>query len=851
MDSMKINKLRDGRMPRRQKYDVHIKNALPAARRRFGAAAKKITGAASREDGAALLMVLTIIFVMSTLGGVALLATLTNLKMSAKYAGWTGEYYALDKTAEAKLGLLDGRLSEAEGYAYEYMRTQSYLIGEDAPAITGDSATDVNKTAQDFIYNTWYAEVYEPSFASSGAGGVEVLDEDRYNSLFIRFSGEIYRRLYYYFSYLLIARDVKNGVFDSIELTPMMAGFAGMRENYAYDPDGMTVVLEVTDGKEAYAKHVTLSVRVIAPIYGYETRTEDIPFTANPIWTSALTARGSIRFENGANPGETSVANPGDNSGASPGAGARAARVYGDVSAIDINEFYFDQNEWASVEGNEYGIASAGAAVEIYGNVYTRGDFHVTGDGGSITVRRYPDGFDAGYRNGLFGNTLYFDTSPVPVMIQRYTQPEDGAWNRNFIPFFYRDHLGGNVYCNNLSVEKNVRDASIAIENGPLPDGGRDGGRDGFTGVVWTFDNVNNKGLNSRISIDGNLIGINSDAVFNDYTSSSAVINTNYENSSIELSGAVIMPGTAYLKFDGVNGITDENAYFETAESITATNTAILNAYMEKPSFDPGTLYYYNRFVLNTERGISNVFLVHYESIGDKARHLINQLAGRAPDTGIVIGDSLEGYTRGVAFAEDGSGNKRMFGPPGFGEIENYREIINYADNYLAYSEIKDSLITAFKQKTESFGSASRKFGDFVNLTAVLDPYGRLYPELEDSITFFTGDSTLELDGDSGGIVYCATGMDGSLPVLTITGNGAFRGTIICEGDIVIKGTPTITYDEKLISKILLYHPEIRDFFSPGEIGETGYVRVTGVAQGIKKLAKERYAVLDWKEWQE
>ena len=815
----------------------------------------KLIKEASREDGAALIMVLTIIFVMSALGGIAMLSTLTNLKMSAKYAGWTEEYYTLDRAAEDRLSLLDGRLSEAEGYANEYMRTQSYMIGEGAPVITGDRATDINIAAQEFIYNTWLSQVYEPSFITADAnGGVEILDEERYNGLFTRFSVEIYRRLYCYFSYLLIARDMKNGIFENMRLSPMMIGFAGMRENYTYDPDGMIVDLEVTDGKDVYAKHVSLSVCVSAPLYGYETRTEDIPFTANPIWTSALTAQGSIRFGNGGiNPGGDTGHNGADFDGSGGGGGVGAGsggdvtRIYGDVSAIDINEYYFDLNDWASAEGNEYGVASAGAAVEIYGNVYSRGDLHVTGDSGGISVRRYTEGFINEYKKGLFGNTLFFDTSPAPVMIQRYTQPEDGTWSRNFIPYFYRDYLGGNVYCNNLAIEENVRDASIYIGNGPV----RGGGYDGMEGVVWTLDDVTNKGVNSRITIEGNLIGLSSDAFFDDHTSSSAVINKHYESSGIDLFGAIIMPGTAFLRFDGVNDVMDEDTYFETAESITASNTAILNAYMEKPSHAPEAFYYFDRFTLNTERGVSEVFLVHYESINDMARHLINRLSAVIPATGITIGDTLEGYTRGAAIAENGYGDMRLFGPPGFGEIESYREIVNYADNYLAYSEIKDSLKTAFKLKTESFGSVGRKFGDFVNLTAVLDPYGRLYPGLEDSITFFTGDSLLELDGESSGIVYCAAKMDGSFPKLTITGDGVFRGAIISEGDIIINGSPTIIYDEKLISKILLYHPEIRDFFSPGEIGETSYVRVTGVAQGIKKLVKERYTVFDWKEWQE
>ena len=791
------------------------------------------------DDGAAMIIVLTIIFIMTTLGGVAILATVTNLRMSVKYTGWTVEYYALDREAERRIMLLDGRLSEAEGYAYEYMRTESYRNGEGTPAITGDGATDINEKAQEFIYNTWYNGVYLPSMAGASPGGAEILDENRYNNLFSKFSAEFNQRLYYFFAYRLIARDVRNGKIDSVEMSPAMAGFAGMLENYKGDPEGMKVGIRVSDEKEEYAKHIAVNAYVTAPIFGFETRTEDIPFKVNPVWTGALTARGSVRFIGGGNGAELF-----GNDGAG---GGNIIRVYGDVYSVDYNEYYVNQNAWASLEGNEYGVASAGADVEIYGNVYSRGDLHIIGDGGRITVRRYREGYSAGYKQGVYGNTLYFNTTPVPVMIQRYTQPEDGVWDRAFIPFFYRDHLGGNVYCNNLGINESVENALIVIDNGPV----RGGQHDGMPGVVWTLDDVQNDGLNSRIVINGNLIGISSDATFDDHTASSAVINTYYDSSTIELMGSVVTPGAAFMMFDGVNDMMDENTFFETAESISASNTAILNAYMEKPAYSPDVLYFYDRYTLRTERGISDFFLVNYESMNDKARHLINGLSGRIPDTGIVTGGSFEGYTRGAVIGRDRYGEKIMFGPPGYGEIDGYREIDNYADNYLAYSEIKDSLKVAFKMKTESFGAPGYKFGDLIKLSAILDPTGRLYPDLEKAITFMFGDSVYELDGEQSGIIYCAAAIDGSLPVLTIRGDGIFRGTIISEGDIYIEGAPEFHYDERLVSKILLYYPEIRDFFSPGEMGETSHVRIMGVSQGMKKLVKDRYKITDWTQWQD
>ncbi|MDR3122081.1 MAG: hypothetical protein LBU58_12225 [Clostridiales bacterium] len=842
-----------------------IRLLRPTRRRAVGAAA-----AVLREDGAAMVMVLAIIFMMSTLGGIALLATLGNVKMSVKYADWTREYYALDRAAEAQLKKLDALLISAEGYAYAYMRSEGFRENEAIPRITGDSATELNAKAQNYIYNSWYNNVYTPSLTDGQrVDGLRLLDDDLYNSLFPRFNDEFFKRLYYYYAYRLISREARAGEFAGVELSPAMIGFAGMLDGYTADRNGMKVGIDVSDGQTAYPKHVSVNVYVASPQFGLETQAEDVPFRANPIWTNALLARGTVTFagaaaapgsESGSVPapgsGPDFIPAPGSESGSAPGSSpdlapapgsAPVVRVYGDVSAQDYNEYHADLKDYASPEGNENGVVSAGAVVGIFGNVYTRGDVHVTASGGALSVRRYPEGFDTRYKQNAYGNSLFFDTSVAPAMMQRYTQAEDGAWDREFIPFFYRDHLGGNVYCNNLSIEENVNEAAITIENGPV----EEGENAGLTGVVWTLDDVQNDGHNSEISLAGNLVGISSDAMFSDHTSSSAVVNTHYENSKIRLSGALIAPGSAFIQFDGVNDLMDEDTYFETAESVSATNNAILRAYMEKPNFTPSSLYYYDRFALNTERGMSDFFLVNYETLSEKVRHLVGNLSGNIPDTGIVTPETVEGYARGAVISADAGGTKRMYGTPGFEAIEGYQEIANYAQNYLAYSEIKDSLKAAFSAKTETLGTAGKRFADLVKPAALLDPTGALYPNLNGPVTYLTGGGVFDLTEDREGIVYCAAGRDGALPTLVIRGDGSFRGTIISEGDIVIEGSPTIRYDENLLAKIILFYPEIRDFFSPGEMGETSYVRIMSLAQSAVRLKQDRYTVANWTEWQE
>jgi len=381
------------------------------------------------------------------------------------------------------------------------------------------------------------------------------------------------------------------------------------------------------------------------------------------------------------------------------------------------------------------------------------------------------------------------------------------------------------------------------------------------------LDDVQNDGYDSTINVTGNLIGVSSEAMFNDHSSSSAVINSHPESGAIQLGGALVMPGTAFLRFDGVNDIEDEETFFETAESVSATSNQILRAYAVWPRLPTTALYFFDRFLLRTDKGMADVFLVNYDVVGDKARHLAGNLSGQVPATGVAVPQDLEGYARGVVIAQDASGQRLVFGQPMADAPEDYREMRNYTQNYLAYSEIKDSLKAAFRAKTEHFGTAGAGFADLVNTAAALGADGKPLAELEGQLVYLEGDSELALDGDMEGIVYCAAapgngaaggggGVDGDgdgdgLPTLTISGSGSLRGTVICEGNVEFTGSATVRHDEALIAKLILFYPQIKAFFEPGEMGETSYVRLLSVAQSAAKTKKSRYAIQEWKEWQE
>ena len=783
-----------------------------------------------QEDGVALIMVLTIIFILSTLGGIALLTTMSNIRMAEKYTTWTSEYYSLDEKAEKRLENLDAALCLAESYASAYLQDEYFQSANVILDITGNEQTELSKQKQDYIYDRWVNEVYTPSLLIDELG-IEQQNETVYNNLFKRFQDDLFRRLYYYYACQLVLQEIEAGMVNSMEISPAMTGYIGMFDNYSEDRDGLKVILDVVDGKEAYNKHISVTLSIQAPRIETETKMEEVPFKGNPIWTNAMTAKGNLVFEGSEN----------------------RVQIIGDIYAQDASEFYPLLNDYIILEGNQNGIRSAGAAITISGNVYSRGDFHITADGGKLDVRRYPDEMMTVYKRNVYGNSLFFDTSTMPAMIQRYTQFENARWERDFIPFFYRDYRGGNVYCNNLSIEEDVSNAAIRIENGgygesTLLSGGTAGA---LPGVVWTMDDVQNDGIHSSILIQGNLVGISSEALFEDHTTSSAVINTNYQSSKIELAGDAVVPGTAFRRFDGVNDQVDENTYFETAESISATNNDILRVYSEQPKYKAEAPYFFDRYFLHTEKGRADIFLINCLMLHDKVGHLIRNLSGKIPETGIIMKENFAGYTRGAVIAEDEDGNRRVYGMPGFAETENYREILHYTQNQLAYSEIRDSLKTAFLSKTEKFGTANASFRDLVNKEVLYDIHGDLKDLSKSRFFFFVGDSEMEISEKMDGIIYCAADADGELPTLTLSGNGHFRGTIISEGDIKVVGSPTIEYHEKTIADQLLNHQIVKDFFQPGETGETSYIRLYRVAYGTTKTSKERYRIIDWSEWQE
>ena len=806
--------------------------------------------------------------------------------------------------------LLEREIAKKPDVGYSYSAANSYNDGNscDAAISVTDGNNGVNASSASYSSDNNYSNVSSVSNISS-VSNVSSISSVRSASSASSASSVGYSSDNLYSSGII--SDV------GLEVTSDMAAFFSMKEGYAPEAGGMRVNMSIRDS-ETPGKYITVSLNITTPVYKAVKETEQRPFKTNPIWTNALVAKGSLIFSGKS--GRTTVS--------------------GDVVCQDYENYYEQYDEYVALEGNSTGLVSDGAVVDIFGNVYSCGDMHVTGSGGSFNVFRYKEGMKTEFKSNAYTNTLRFDTSSMPALIQRFTQLETGEWERNHIPFFYRDMNGGNVYVNGIVIERDVEGASICIANGlgagtpdnaikdiPVVSGaaGTPGAyssagtfsasgsagvsgtssasgsssasgtssasgsssvsgtssasgsssassvfgafdasfafgaadtsdvidANGLIGVVWVNDDVRNSGKNSRIRIDGNLIGINSEALFNDPLSSSSVINADYAGSKIELNGAVVMPGTAFMRFDGLNDILDEEVYFETAESITAVNEEIFKGYTEAPKYRTEATYFFDIYNLITESGMANFFVVNYDVMSDRVRHLAGNISAATPRTGIITNDELEGYTRALVISEDRNGAARLFGVPGFGDIENYNEIVNYTQNYLAFSEIKDALKTAFSVKTHKFGTYGSRFADLIDKAALLDANGRLLAGLGGAVMYYEGDGYLDLNlnRDRGGVVYCAS-KGGEYPTLTIRGDGCFRGVIISEGNIKITGNPTIMYDESLISQIILSFQEVQGFFRPGEMGDTSYVWVEKAVAGAEKLVKKRYEIVGWSEWQ-
>ena len=795
----------------------------------------------NNENGVAAVLVLAVILVLTSLGTIALVASAANISMGSKSKSWSTEFYSLDSQAEELVQKVDAQLTIAEQDAVEYVQNRYDTMATTTTAFTlskfkteyqMDDGTDSG--AQKFFHLHYKDELttgggititvqdYIDRYVDGGLGTADDARQ-KYEDDLKTYMSDVFDRVYFhlaskrlytladsykgaspYSKMVLKGGSGKYGYPDPITTQWCTNKFIGLNELSVWDSstqptDGEVGVYILAQDAAVASKRVETEISVIVPRYETVIQRINIPYKGNPIWANALSVQNGIQISEGSN-----------------------VRVEGDVFASSTQTG---------------GLASTtGASIHIYGNVYTAGDVHVTGNGGEISVYRYAgSGVSTDYtaKNKIFNdNDLFFTESVAPgVVLSNYTENSTGSAPDGAIPFIFRDHRKwGNVYCNEFTIESGVSAGSMTAQ-----------------GNLVTARDIRMDGRHSEMAIgttvsgvaETNYVGLRSEPVdglnVNPNESSSIINNYPYEadgltrSSSIQINSRLFVPGVAFYEFDQAGPAWSEvggKYYYKSAESITSrvtSPTAIFDAYMAEgtdfiaPPFQRnGTKYY-----LTTPSGLSMKSELHdfVTSAGGIKTNIINGTS------------TAEGYVLGVAMMQDNISS----------DADVYEGIGGYSSSsYIAYNQLKSAgaLMSIFDAKTKNLGTGHNEtFENYVN---------KAYNASVNGFIFLgAGSHTRDISGISG-IIY-------SEGDLTVTGNGEFKGAIICEGKLTIDGDLTIKYSEAVILSTLKNQSRVRKFFdtSIGSIGlDIDFVEEYSTTSGTRTLVK-RYKVLSWKEKQE
>jgi cytoskeletal protein CcmA (bactofilin family) len=780
---------------------------------------KGIVKKLNNEKGVAAVLVLAVILILTALGTIALVASVANVSVGVKSRVWTEDYYKLDSETESYVRKIDDCLGEAENNAREYVQNKFY----ETSTIT-TTLTDIGITpdVQQFFHDRFQSQlctgstiftleecIAHPTILGLGSSTSALLVKDEYTKRITEFNSETFNTVYFYIASLkLNALDTTYSAISlktiGPSLDPCTTKYTGITVGSTWtekqpSADDITVYIQVETSPGGDAKKVKAQLNVIVPDYEIVLQKMNMVYKGNPIWANAISAQGEIRVE------------------------SNNAVIQGDVydSGTGINIL-------------------TGATVNIYGNVYSAGDVHVSGSNGRIHIYSHdtagtsaPDNsykkniYDNGLGAAENGTDIYFDKAGENKRLKSYSATASALEIDNFIegkttiPLLFIDSTGwGNVYCRNLAIDEGVTSSAIKVD-----------------GNLWTSDDIEMDGKGSTIEIGQNIstsaIGLQADITENNPEASSSIINNYPESdgvnaaSSIILHGNIVVPGIAFYDFDSGPAAATLNghAYYKTPESVSAkvtSPTAIFNAYTTAdtsvvPFVRDGSEYY-----MTTSSAISE----------DTLKTFIN---GKGLQTNIITGSTTpSGYVVKSSITQKDSSSSAV----------SYKsnEILNAGAVVQDYTILLNSgvMTDIFTAKTTRFGLeasySGKVFSQYVNTSAA----GSACPEL----LIYEDDSILDVTVVNEGVIYCKGN-------LTITGSGTFKGTIICEKNVAIQGDVTIVYDETVISLLHKNYEKVRSFFSPAAMGTDNYYEDYSTQSGKRNVMHvKRYKITSWKEQQ-
>lgn len=763
------------------------------------------------QKGSAAVMVLSVILILTTLGIVALMGSVSSIKMGARFKNWSEDFYTLDQSAENHLSAIDFALKKAEKSARDYMEKESF-------ADAGFTDTIVTGPIQTFFYdNAWMNDplnsydayvMANPGLTSSALIALYKQDlEAAYK--------ECFEKIYYLYlshevsTYLASLPGAPNQEVKEIPKSPGNMDLSEFKDPLTktwstYIPNKIPLAIKVVDAVDV-KKSVDVEINIINPEYKTIVQTVNKPIKGNPLHGYAIVAGGSITTL-----GDSPVAQ---------------IQVGGDMIAAGGN-FNVQQN----------------GRLNVYGNVYANGDVALTGSTSRLQVFDYSSGnplgavytkkigiYDSSDLGILESDSSLFNRTALGYLISPSANP-------NTVPIFYRDLSAsgwGNVYAHNLLIDDTVQSGTLIID-----------------GNIITSDDIEMNGVqNNTIEINGNYVGLSSEGAYIsgteiiDPNKSSTVLNNQVLrvdddvdlNNKLVLNGGVIVPGTAFREFDG----TTNARYYQTIESITGRDRTIFDTYVAEPDDTTAMIYDLTTDGVTTSYGMKTLDA----TIEARRLSFYTALNAATIKTNIVGTASMIGYGPGAVVMHLPSVSSADIYVPGTNPIGGNTA---WTTNQLNWNTAKGSNIldNYFEAKTETFGFRNRTLSTLISGTApnatAITAMGTV------NMYYLSGNSSFDITGKNG-IVFC----DGNL---VLYGTGTFNGVIIASGNVTLSpssGAFNIKYDETVVSNILADDKAwaVRAFFAPGMIGAEDYAFYQDFhASGATKTFLKRYGIAKWKE---
>lgn len=638
--------------------------------------------------------------------------------------------------------------------------------------------------------------------------------------------------------------------------------------------------------KAENAKKMYASLKILPPTSEGITQKTTRSIFGNPIWANAITATQSIEIKSGS-----------------------SCTVEGDIFAGGMT----DAQEKTSVLVN-------GSNLFVEGNVYANGNVTLkNANDNKFEVKPRANETAILNKKKIFGESDYFlklgdrdafgyvtktsandnISSSITALIQTEEDIDKGTNNTSKetdMPYVLKDNLGGNLYTRGIVIDTTSNKANVNINGDTL----------------FFDDIVNNSQSNSEIALNGYVIGLDAMGIdttkFSDDTAAHFGIERSNDGSCIKNFKAqrgnkinieapmIFVPGSAIVYDDNKKPYKTGTGMVDFSNS---GQTLSPYKYMDDIVMDPDAGNHSSE--RKSDLFVNSRAIQLGEAEATKKTYIEDNLSDdylltNKADSNIYVklkSNQHNSYVTGTTFMKVKSGNNYKIGNNYMYAVKDAKtdyfntrtELFNkylesqVVDDSVASSDLKkihnyEYLYRVFKSKTQYLGlwdisnlmnlvnrniilssestATSKKYLTFEK-TGIIVPQVKTY-NLDDLPTSNRTDYVVGTNSGKvkEGIIFA----DGDLD-LTASENTTFRGTIIANGKVTIRGNIRFIYDESVIARLFKSadnsfddkYIRAAEFFQPGETGTRLYTqdRENKSARGRKILAGERLEIVKWK----